>query len=278
MTSKRSRKTTLEKLKKFSNSYTFAKVMSSNPDLCKRVIERLLGIEIQDLEIVTPEADIPRVDERGVRCDVLASNQGGYFEVEMQTYSERALGRRIHYLDSMIETLSTEKGQVYLEIPNRVIIFICTYDPFEKDLSLYPFKLICERDSEIVLETGSTILIVNASTCEEGLSKDLENFLQYVQNGTIESSDGLLNDLNQAVAKAIRDESWVSLVNRIDMEKRVAEIYAAQKAHEEGLEEGIDIGRIQEINDLVSEGLLTSEQGAQRIERLKSETLALSND
>lgn len=267
MNQKRSTFSVVNQLKKFSNCYTFAKVMGSNPDLCKRVIERILEIEIKDIEMVIPEANLPRIEERGVRCDVLAYNSDSYFEVEMQTYTEPALGKRIHYLDSMVSTLSAEKGQAYNEMTDRVIIFICTYDPFSKGFTRYPFSLTCDRDHEIVLETGTAIQVINASTLEPDLSQDLENLLIYVQNGTVDESDTLVRDLNKAVAKAVRDESWVSFVDRYEMEIRAAEVRSERK----GREEGIDIGRIQEINALMDEGILTPEQAAERIKRIQAE-------
>lgn len=97
--------------------------------------------------------------------------------------------------------------------------------------------------------------------------QDLENLLIYVQNGTVDESDILVRDLNKAVAKAVRDESWVSFVDRYEMEIRAAEVRSERK----GREEGIDIGRIQEINALVDEGILTPEQAAERIKRIQAE-------
>lgn len=273
---------TLEALRKFSNSYTFAKVMGSNPDLCKRVIERLLNIRIKDLEMVSSEETIVQINNRGIRCDVLAYNSDSYFEVEMQTYDETHLGKRMEYYASLIETLASEKGESYDDIPLRVIIFICTYDPYNRGWAHYPFSTRrCDRDPEIILDTGTSMHIFNTATREPNLPPELANFCSYVQNGIVEKTDELVKELDSAVDKALYDEDWVRLVNRYDFDMINAEHRGRREGREEGIaegieqgiEQGIDIGRIKEIEALISEGILTPEQGAERIERLRVEAV-----
>lgn len=242
--------------------------MGSNPDLCKRVIERLLGIRIKVLEMVSSEETIIQISNKGIRCDVLAYNSDTYFEVEMQTYDEKHLGKRMEYYASLIEALASEKGESYDDIPLRVIIFICTYDPYEKGWAHYPFSARrCDRDFSIALDTGTSMHIFNTASQEPGLPQELANFLSYVQNNIVDETDELICDLYTAVDKALYDEDWVRLVNRYDFDM----INAKNRGKREGLEQGIDIGRIKEIEALISEGILTPEQGAERIEHVRAE-------
>lgn len=274
---KRSKPYTVKDLSKFSNCYTFAKVLESNPDLCKQVIERLLGIQIKHIEMINSEETIARINEKSVRCDVLAYNSDAYFEVEMQTTIERNLRHRIHYYDAMITTLASEKGMPYANITPRVLIFICTYDPFCRGLSHYPFSTTCDRHPDITLDTGTSIHVFNAYTLEPDLSQDLENLLAYVQNGKVAANDSLVNDLNSAVDKAIRDEDWVKLVNRYDFDIINAEQRGIDIGRAEGVDigraEGVDIGRIDAIESLVTQGLLTRNQGDEQIAKIRQESL-----
>lgn len=270
---------TVKDLSKFSNSYTFAKVMGSNPDLCKRVIERLLGIRIKALEMVSSEETIVQVSNKGIRCDVLAYNSDTYFEVEMQTYDEKHLGKRMEYYASLIEALASEKGETYDEIPLRVIIFICTYDPYGKGLAYYPFSARrCDRDFSIALDTGTSMYVFNTVSTEPDLSPELANFLSYVQNNMVDETDRLICDLHTAVDKALYDEDWVRLVNRYDFDMKNAKNRGRREGLEEGLEQGIeqgiDLGRIKEIEALISEGILTPEQGAERIAAIQEQIKA----
>lgn len=261
---------TRERLRKFSNSYTFAKVMGDNPDLCKRVIERILGIEIKDLVMVSSEETFTFIEEKGIRCDILASDSNTYYEVEMQSYSDPDLDRRMQYYESAMTVRSAKKGMPYAKIPPRVLIMICTYDHYEGGRSFYSFSTRCNEDYEIVQNRGTTDIVINASTIDSNLPEDLANLLRYVQNGAVNQNDSLVCDLDIAIDEALRDESWVSFVNTFEIEAINREYRIAQKSREEGREEGLSIG-IRSINELVAEGILTPEQGAERIEQMRVE-------
>ena len=112
---------------------------------------------------------------------------------------------------------------------------------------------------------------------EPGLSLDLANFLSYVQNGTVDEKDDLVADLQSAVDQALYDEDWVRLVNRYDFDminaKHDGRREGSEKGLAEGIEKGIDLGRIKEIEALIVDGILTPEQGAERIGRVKAEAV-----
>ena len=258
-----SKAATRERLRKFSNSYTFAKVMGDNPDLCRRVIERILGIEIKELVMVSAEETFTFIEEKGIRCDILASDSDTYYEVEMQAYSDPDLDKRMQYYESAMTVRSAKRGMPYAKIPPRVLIMICTYDHYEGGLSFYSFSTRCDQAYEIVQKRGTTNIVINASTIDPALPEDLANFLRYVQNNVIDQSDDLVCDLDSAIDEALRDESWVSFVNTFEIEAINREYRIAQKSREEG--------RIEEINNLVAEGLLTPEQGAKRIEHIQTQ-------
>lgn len=155
---------------------------------------------------------------------------------------------------------------------------ICTYDHYEGGRSFYSFSTRCDQAYEIVQNRGTTNIVINASVIDPDLSQDLANFLRYVQNNVVEQSDDLICDLDSAINEALRDESWVSFVNTFEIEAINREYRIAQASREEGLKEGFDVGReeglsigIRNINDLVAEGVLTPEQGAERIEQMKKE-------
>lgn len=96
-----------------------------------------------------------------------------------------------------------------------------------------------------------------------------------MQNNIVDEADELVCELHTAVDKALYDEDWVRLVNRYNFDMIKAKNRGKREGLEESLaqgrEEGIDIGRIKEIEALISEGILTPEQGAGRIERIRAE-------
>ena len=47
------------------------------------------------------------------------------------------------------------KGASYTSLKESYIIFICTFDPFEKGLSHYTFKTRCLQNSEVDIKDGA---------------------------------------------------------------------------------------------------------------------------
>ncbi|MDE7382561.1 MAG: hypothetical protein K2M99_01555, partial [Treponemataceae bacterium] len=68
-----------------TNTFMFNKVMTSDLDACRGVIETLLGIKISHIECVQDEKTL-EVDAlaKGVRFDVYVSNSTQVFDVELQ--------------------------------------------------------------------------------------------------------------------------------------------------------------------------------------------------
>ena len=58
----------------FANNFLFCKIMESEPDLCRQILEILLGFKIEKLEPVQVERTmLETMDSKSVRFDVYAS-------------------------------------------------------------------------------------------------------------------------------------------------------------------------------------------------------------
>lgn len=68
----------------FSNNYLFWKILTTYPDVCKRLIEILLHIEIDHIEQPEGEEtfDID-LESKGVRFDVFIKSENKIFDLEM---------------------------------------------------------------------------------------------------------------------------------------------------------------------------------------------------
>lgn len=80
---------------KISNGFIFAKVMR-NPELCKGLLERLLGIAIEHIEYPEEQKTIDIAkDSKSVRLDVyIMDGKGTVYNVEIQTTSNKNLPKR----------------------------------------------------------------------------------------------------------------------------------------------------------------------------------------
>ena len=124
----------------------------------------------------------------------------------MQTYKQDAIGKRTRYYQSMIDIDSLMKGQDYSELLDSYVLFICNYDPFEKEkdvgfgLPCYTFKNTCTENSAVPLDDKSIKVIYNASAYQTVEDKKVRDFLQFVMtNKPIENE--LSQELSETVEK-----------------------------------------------------------------------------
>ena len=61
------------------------------------------------------------------------------FNLEMQTTTYKELPKRSRYYQGIIDLNMIEKGESYDILKESYVIFICTFDFFEKGRSVYEF-------------------------------------------------------------------------------------------------------------------------------------------
>ena len=80
-----------------------------------------------------------------------------------------------------------EKGQSYGILKTSYVIFICTFDFFEKNRSIYEFENICIDDSDIKLNDGTHKIFLNTKGNRDGISEELQMLLDYFDGREPES-------------------------------------------------------------------------------------------
>jgi predicted transposase/invertase (TIGR01784 family) len=129
-----------------------------------------------------------------------------------------------------------ETGDEYSELLDSYVIFICTFDPFDKGLCCYRFENICKGYKgmeDISLGDGRKILIYNTKGTVINVDKDTENFLRYIETGRV--SDDYTDGLEQAVSIARCNKEW-----RVEYMKTFVHDADVRR---EGKEIGIEIGK-----------------------------------
>jgi len=192
---------------KISNDFMFAKVMR-NPELCKGMLERLLGITIDHIEYPKEQKviDIAK-DSKSVRLDVyLKDGKGTVYNVEIQTSSNRNLPKRTRYYSGMIDLNAIEKGADYSELPKSFVIFICTFDAFGKGLWRYTFENICKEDPEVSLDDETYKVFFNTRGIKGNISQETKNILKFIENNT--TQDDFTEKLAQEVQRVKENKEW----------------------------------------------------------------------
>ena len=225
----------------FSDDFMFKRVMT-DPEICKGVLERILGIEIARVEYPETEKQIENAyDVRGIRLDVYLKGDDTRYDIEMQTEPEKAIGKRARYYQSSVDLDTINRSQDFTQLRDVMVIFICTYDPFGKGRHRYTFREVCQEDRSVALDDGASKLILNTRGTMQDVPDGVLRFLKFVENmNTAEvREDALLARIRSRILK-----------ERVSREGRQEYIMmqmfyndALRKGREEGREEGRSEGR-----------------------------------
>ena len=213
---------------RFTDDFMFCGVMQ-NPDLCKGVIERLLGIKVERIEYPELQKEIrPYYSAHGVRMDVYVKDSDRIFDIEMQTSVPDDLPRRMRYYQSMIDIDTLIKGSEYETLKESYVIFLCTKDPFGLGPPVYSFSTVCKEKKDFALNDGINKLFFNASAFASEKNLEIKGFLGYLCSG--KPSDTFTEDIEQRVERLKINEIF-----RSDYMMDALPLHDARKA---GLKEG----------------------------------------
>ena len=223
----------------FTDDYMFCKILSSNLDLCKELLELILGVEIKSVQLSESQREMRETyTGKGIRLDVYVLGEDNVvYDIEMQTTISKELPKRMRYYQGMIDIHLIERGDPYSKLKKSYIIFICTEDTFGKGLPKYTFRNICEQDNSVVLDDEAEKIIINAGGNREGLSDNMKDFLDFIEGKG--ATNSFTRRLQEQVDTAIKEDKWeveyMTYIQTINLERA--------EAREEGFEEGRAEGR-----------------------------------
>ena len=219
----------------FTDDFMFCKIMESRPDICRDVIELIVGIKVDRIERINSQMVLGTTNEsHGIRLDVRVRDiSGRIYNVEMQTQDKGDIPQRSRYYQGTMDVTYLRPGMQYSDLPDTYVVFICLFDPIGEGLAKYTFREYCEENKDILLESGTTKVIVNARSTASELPEGLRPFLQYLMEHTAE--DDLTRRIASSIEESKRQRKW-------EIEYMLFE----EKLNDErkaGREEGIAIGR-----------------------------------
>ena len=190
-----------------SDDFMFCKIMQSDPDICKELIERILDKRIGGIISDNSQESIKLIHGgKGVRLDVyLEDDQNTVYDIEMQQAHSLDLPKRSRYYQGMIDLNMLKPGESYRKLKDSYIIFICPFDLFGKGLHKYE---IAGRsiDNNTGIGDGAIRIFLNASGTADDISDGLKEFLQYVATG--KTGGDFTRRLDEMIEKARSNEEW----------------------------------------------------------------------
>ena len=191
--------------------------------------------------------------DHGIRLVVYLDEKAGeLFDIEPDQNDSKAekesLPRRTRFYHAKIDAGNLAAGEDYGKLRNVVVIFITTYDPFDRDRMVYTIRNCCVEEPDLPYEDGAETLFLYTKGTKGDPPKELRELLQYMEDSTEENarSEGL-KKLHRMVTEVKRDgEVGFAYMKSFEREQRVRE-----EARQEGLSEGLSEGR----REGLSEGL-----------------------
>ena len=109
----------------------FAMVFS-HKEIAKPFLEAVLGIKIYELKEPEPEKTVEVSPvHKGIRYDVFVKETGPggeilrNFDIEMQMEDNKEISKRTRYYQAMCDSESLNKGEVYYNLKELYIMFLC---------------------------------------------------------------------------------------------------------------------------------------------------------
>ena len=238
----------------FTDDFMFSQVMK-NKEICKEVVETILGIKVGRIEFLTSQYEIEIDPEsKTIAMDVYLRDEKKIINVEMQTGHRLELPKRSRYYQAASDIDNTPPSGLYSEMKDNYVIFICTFDPFLQGKAFYKFENIClNEDVPLYLNDGTYKIFLNTAAKDLTLlDRELKLFYDYICNGEVDSR--LTERINSSITKIKEDREtrrkYMTYTTRI----AEAKSEAREEGRKEGIKYGISIGRNEGISIGLSQG------------------------
>lgn len=187
------------------DDFLFAKVMSDK-EICKQVLEKILNIRIKYIEMPTEQKVIDiLLDSKAVRLDIYVSDENNtIYNVEMQKGRRKNLAKRSRYYQGSIDLDMISKGKDYNELQKSFVIFICTFDPFDRGRHIYTFENRCNEEHSLLLGDETTKLFLNTKGVLDDVDEEMMEFLKYIEESTDEVASVAKSELVKAINNKVK--------------------------------------------------------------------------
>ena len=184
-----------------TDTFIFYKVMTENPDACRRLLELPLHVKIEKIEILGEKSLGIDTESKGIRLDVYVKDENRTFDVEMQVKDTGELPERSRYYQGVMDVDMLKSGEPYRALKESHVIFICLKDIFKQGLAHYTFENLCLQNPRISLGDRSLKHFFVAENYDRIESdKELKAFLKMLMTGRTE--DSYTRELELCTAKA----------------------------------------------------------------------------
>ena len=248
--------------------------------------EEILRVFLQEpkLRVVSNHSQhsVSSIEGRSVILDAYCELEDGRkVNVEVQNANNTDHQRRVRYYSSVLTTSLMKKGDSFDKVPNICIVYVCNFDIFGLNKSLYVIKRIIDK-TEVELDNGLQEIYISpvndgsliAELMRVFTESDVYNLkfpvtsemkLRFNRETKGEKMTEALRGVYEALREEVDRESMKAAM-REGMEKGIEEGIA--RGMEEGIAKGIEEGRaegvLSSLVSLVKDGLISVSEAAKR--------------
>ena len=185
----------------FTDNFMFCKILQNDKDLCRRMLEILLGIEIDRVKVLESEKTIDLFyDSRSVRLDVYAKNSKQAFDLEMQTCNYDNLLLRARYYQGAMDQEEMERSDDFSKLKDSYVIFLCKDDPIGLGGYVYTKESFFKEYPTEIYNDKTHIVFYNSRAFNKVEDKELRNVLEFIYNANSNSefTDELVKSVDDA--------------------------------------------------------------------------------
>ena len=193
-----------------SNNFLFSAALEDK-ETCKLVLECILDCNITDLVVHTEHNILFNTDFKYIRLDVFGKDMLDIsYNLEMQNKNESNLPLRSRYYQAELDLSNLKPGEDYTKLKPLYVIFICSFDPFGKNLYRYTFEMKCDERNFPLNDEVKRIFLNTKGTNTNEVPPTLVNFLGYLE----ESTDSYINKSDCIKVKQIHKKIQLLKKNR----------------------------------------------------------------
>lgn len=189
-----------------SNNFIFYKVLRNNPEVCKELIELLLGVKFSRIEMYQEETILTDPNSKGIRMDLYVQSSNECMDLELQAIDTKELPERARYYQSVMDVDHLKKGNTYREMKTSYGIFICMTDIFQKGLPVYTFENLCLQNTNIHLNDRTFKHFFIFENCGKLANVKQKSFFALLGNG--KPNDSFTEKLSKLVEEAKHNTQW----------------------------------------------------------------------
>ena len=268
------------KLFSLDNDLMFSSVMS-NEDACINLLQAIFpDKEIDRVEYLSDfnprsknfELEIqkyiqPNPSGKSIRLDVYFKNSDTIYNVEMERTNRGRFHtiRRARMYSSLIDVNLMTRGMEFHNLIESYVIFLCEFDPFDRDRYIYKFSSMCEEE-DLCENNGRYNIYLNTKGSKGNINSDLEELFKYINGGTsaigMETNSTVVKTIDGYVKEFNSNDTWRKGAMTLDMLIRENFDQGKDEGFTEGFNEGFAEGNAKGFAEGITKGIAEAEAKA----------------